>query len=217
MCKQMLALLDDADCNAVQKLVVPDGWPNIAQLMRSTQGDLLEFASSAFNAERVILVGSVAAGTHLPDTSPAFFVQLPDYDSSKHESYVESMKQHLEDLHLNGRYYHEKSDTTRELHVELLPSESGIWFKPTGSTQSFTLLIGGPAPGQQLVKGPREVVSLASVVARTTYLQQQPYLFKFAARVAMHWAQSCMGATCFRCVCSRQAWAPCRGTADVVT
>jgi len=215
VCKQMLGLLDDADCSMVQKLVVPSGWPNLSQLIRSTQEGLQEFARSAFNVDdvKVSLVGSAEAGTQLPDTSPAFFVQLPDYDSSKHESYVESMKQHFEDVHRNRH-------TTQEL--ELLPSESGILFKPTGSTQSFMLLIGGSSSGQQPVTGPREVVSLASVVARTTYLQQQPYLFKFAARVAMRWAQSCMGAGCFRCVCIRQEWAmqwpiPCNGTADVVT
>lgn len=73
VCKQLLVLLD-ADCNTVQKLLVPG--PVRALLIRTTQKHLQEFARSAFADDnvQVKLVGSAGAGTHLPDTSPLFFV-----------------------------------------------------------------------------------------------------------------------------------------------
>lgn len=206
VCKQMLGLLD-ADCNTVQKLLLPA--PVRASLIQATQNLVQECARSAFDNDnvQVKLVGSAGAGTHLPDTSPIFFVQLSHYDSSKQESYVESINHELQQQHHLEITKPSDDDCIIEPYVTW-PS----WFKSKGSTLLCKLLIGSAVSGQHLVKAQevwaddstREDLSEVSVVARTTLLQQQPPLFKLAARVAMHWVQSIMDADCYRCVRSRQ-------------
>lgn len=252
MCKQMLGLLD-ADCNTVQELVVPGS--DTAELIRSTQEQLQPYTKAAFNGHKVEvkLVGSAAAGTHLPGTSPTFFVQPPVCDVSQHESHGQKEEQLRQVFQRSALYDMRHSwlpawsqtqglpppprmmsnptartvplartatggtrsdSSSPTVRFDLLPIELGIWLKPQHSTLSFRLLVGlhGASPAQQLVTGRytaaarQKALSLATIVARTTLLQQQPYLFKFAARVAMRWAQSCMGTACFRCV-SAGMWA----------
>lgn len=255
VCKQMLGVLD-ADCNTVQDLVVPTS--DTAELIRSTQEHLQPLMKAALNSHQVEvkLVGSAAAGTHLPGTSPAFFVQPPAGYVSQHQSHDETVKQ-LRRVIAQSAFYDMRNgrlpawsqtpglpppmirtptvlaartgplartaarnhSSSPSVGFDLLPDEPGIWLKPHHSTLTLRLLVGlhGASTAQQVVTGLytaatwREVLSLATIVARTTLLQQQPPLFKLAARVAMHWAQSFMDAACFRCVQAGMACGALRG------
>jgi len=145
---------------------------------------------------------------HTCQTQALSFLWLPHYDSSKHESYVESIQQLQRQHHLEIT---EPSDDDRITQpYAIWPS----WFKIKGSTLLCQLRIGSSLSGQHLVKEPQSIwssvtmdgeLTLASIVAHTTLLQQQPPVFKLAARVAKHWVQSFMDADCYRYVHSRQA------------